>query len=238
MMALIDFDLVVFRCAASAEEEPLDIAIHRTQELLDQLLEKTEATSYRAFLSGKGNFRKTIYPEYKAQRSSVKPKHLQDLREFACSNLGAEVTEDDLEADDYLGIFQTDNTVIVSLDKDLLQIPGHHYRWGISTAKWVKEEEFIVQTELEGLRLFYEQCLKGDTSDNVKGVKGIGEKGAKKLLAECETEADMINVCLKQYATEEEFLMNAQCLYILRSFDDDYRDRLATALSGARLVTE
>jgi DNA polymerase-1 len=195
------------------------------QELLDQLLEKTQATEYKAFLSGKGNFRKTIYPEYKAQRSSVKPIHLQDLREFACSNLGAEVTEDDLEADDYLGIFQTDNTVIVSLDKDLLQIPGKHYRWGISTSKWVKEEEYITQTELEGSRLLYEQCLKGDTSDNVKGVKGIGEKGAKKLLAECKTEQEMKDVCLQQYSTEEEFLMNAQCLYILRSFEDSYLTR-------------
>jgi DNA polymerase-1 len=225
MIALIDFDLVAFRCAASAENETLDIAIHRMQELLDQLLEKTQATEYKAFLSGKGNFRKTIYPEYKAQRSSVKPIHLQDLREFACSNLGAEVTENDLEADDYLGIYQTEESVIVSLDKDLLQIPGKHYRWGISTSKWVKEEEYITQTELEGSRLLYEQCLKGDTSDNVKGVKGIGEKGAKKLLAECKTEQEMKDVCLQQYSTEEEFLMNAQCLYILRSFDDSYLTR-------------
>ena len=225
MLALIDMDLVAFRCAASAENETLDIAIHRMQELLDQLLEKTQATEYKAFLSGKGNFRKTIYPEYKAQRSSVKPIHLQDLREFACSNLGAEVTENNLEADDYLGIYQTEDSIIVSLDKDLLQIPGKHYRWGISTAKWVKEEEFITQTELEGSRLLYEQCLKGDTSDNVKGVKGIGEKGAKKLLAECKTEQEMKDVCLQQYSTEEEFLMNAQCLYILRSFEDSYLTR-------------
>ena len=225
MLALIDMDLVAFRCAASAENETLDIAIHRMQELLDQLLEKTQATEYKAFLSGKGNFRKTIYPEYKAQRSSVKPIHLQDLREFACSNLGAEVTENDLEADDYLGIYQTEESVIVSLDKDLLQIPGKHYRWGISTSKWVKEEEYITQTELEGSRLLYEQCLKGDTSDNVKGVKGIGEKGAKKLLAECKTEQEMKDVCLQQYSTEEEFLMNAQCLYILRSFEDSYLTR-------------
>jgi DNA polymerase-1 len=225
MIALIDFDLVAFRCAASAENETLDIAIHRMQELLDQLLEKTQATEYKAFLSGKGNFRKTIYPEYKAQRSSVKPIHLQDLREFACSNLGAEVTENNLEADDYLGIYQNAASIIVSLDKDLLQIPGKHYRWGISTSKWVKEEECITQTELEGSRLLYEQCLKGDTSDNVKGVKGIGEKGAKKLLAECKTEQEMKDVCLQQYSTEEEFLMNAQCLYILRSFEDSYLTR-------------
>ena len=65
MQALIDHDLVVFRCAASAENDSLNIAIHRAESLLDELLTKTGADSYRAFLSGKSNFRKAIYPEYK-----------------------------------------------------------------------------------------------------------------------------------------------------------------------------
>ena len=42
MEALIDHDLVVFRCAASAEEDPFNIAVARAEELLDQLLEKQE----------------------------------------------------------------------------------------------------------------------------------------------------------------------------------------------------
>lgn len=229
MLALLDGDLILFRCAASAENDPVDIAIHRAEELLDLLITKTEATEYKFFISGDGNFRKEIYPEYKGNRTAEKPKHLLDLREWAITKANAEVSQHQLETDDYLGIYQaTEGTTIVSLDKDLLQIPGKHYRWAIATAKWSKPEQYITQTDLEGLRLFYEQCLKGDVSDNVKGVKGVGEKGATKLLAPCTTEREMIDVCLEQYNSEEEFLMNAQCLYILRSFDDSYLTRFNT----------
>ena len=52
MLALIDQDLVCYRCAASAENDDLGIAIYRAEELVDQLLEKTGADSYRAFLTG------------------------------------------------------------------------------------------------------------------------------------------------------------------------------------------
>lgn len=225
MIALIDGDLVLYRCAASAENDPLEIAIHRAQELLDLLLVKTEATSYKFIISGKGNFRKTIYPEYKGNRTAEKPKHLEALRNWSIAELNAEVSQNELETDDYLGIYQEENTIICSLDKDLLQIPGKHYRWAIATSKWSKDEEWHDMTELEGLRLFYEQCLKGDVSDNVKGVAGLGAKKAAKILESCTTEIEMINSCLFHYPSEEEFLMNAQCLYILRSFDDNYLTR-------------
>lgn len=230
MIALMDGDLVLYRCACSAENDSLDIAKYRVNELVDLLINKTESDSFKFIISGQGNFRKAIYPEYKGNRTAEKPKHLEALRDWSVAELNAEVTQNQLETDDYLGIYQEENTVICSLDKDLLQIPGKHYRWAISTSKWSKDEEYHDQTELEGLRLFYEQCLKGDASDNVKGVEGIGEKKAKKMLAKCETEVEMINTCLFHYPSEEEFLMNAQCLYILRSFDDSYLKRYERVL--------
>lgn len=236
MVALIDGDLVLYRCACSAENDSFDIAKHRVNELLDLLLVKTEADSYRFFIGGKGNFRKAIFPEYKGHRTQPKPIHLDSLRDYAVQELNAEITEYDLETDDYLGIYQDKHsdvydTIICSLDKDLLQIPGKHYRWAIATAKWSKPEEYHTITEIEGLRLFYEQCLKGDKADNVKGVEGLGEKKAQKILEKCETEVEMINTCLWHYPSEEEFLMNAQCLYILRSFDDNYLTRYERLLN-------
>ncbi len=68
MLALIDHDLVIFRSAASAENDELGIAIYRAQQLLDNLMEKTKATEYRAFISSTTNFRKDILPSYKANR--------------------------------------------------------------------------------------------------------------------------------------------------------------------------
>lgn len=225
MIALIDMDLVAFRCAASAENDNAEIAIYRMNELLDIILNATGSTEYRAFLTGKKNFRKTIYPEYKANRTQPKPKFLSDCREYACEHLGAEITDHALEADDYLGIYQTDETIICSLDKDLLQIAGKHFQWAISGKGWAKPDTFIEQTELEGLRLFYEQCLKGDSSDNVKGISKVGDAKAKKYLKDCKTEKEMLDVALELYDHEDEFLLNAQCLWILRSFDDSYLNR-------------
>ena len=60
MLALIDQDLLCYRCAASAEQDEFAIAVYRIDELLDNLLTKTNATSYRAFLTGPNNFRKKI----------------------------------------------------------------------------------------------------------------------------------------------------------------------------------
>ena len=228
MQVLIDGDLVAYRCAASAEQEEESVAIFRMEELLDQIITKTGADSYRFFLTGKGNFRKTIYPEYKANRTQPKPIHLQACREIACEKLNAEITEHQMEADDYMGIFQdkeSSSTTIASLDKDLLMIPGLHFQWAFGTSKWQKEEKTITQTEIEGLRLFYEQCLKGDKADNIKGIAGLGEVKAKRLLEDCTTEKEMLDIVLEQYGHEEEFLMNAQCLYILRSFEDSYLER-------------
>lgn len=225
MQALIDHDLVVFRCAASAENDGLNIAIYRAEALLDELLTKTGADSYRAFLSGKSNFRKTIYPEYKANRTAPKPVHLEALREYALDKQNAELAPDTLEADDALGINQTDDTMIVSLDKDLLMIPGKHFSWEIKGRGWTKPDKFTEQTKLGGLRLFFEQCLKGDTADNIKGIEKIGNKRAATLLADCVTEQQMFDAVRNAYGNDEEFIMNASVLWIMQHEEDVWKDR-------------
>jgi DNA polymerase-1 len=226
MQALIDQDLLCYRCAASAENDDLGIAIYRIDELLDNILNKTGATSYRAFLTSPTNFRKDIYPEYKANRiSQPKPKHLKDLQAYSLETFKAEVAPDGLEADDALAINQTEDTIICSLDKDLLQVPGKHFSWEINGKGWTRPDTFIEQTELEGLRLFYKQCIKGDRSDNVKGIDGLGEKKATDLLSNCTTELEMFNRVRDLYGNDEEFIMNASVLWILRSLDDNWKDR-------------
>lgn len=231
MQALIDQDLLCYRCAASAENDDLGIAIYRMDELLDNILNKTEATSYRAFLTSSSNFRKQIYPEYKANRTQPKPKHLRDLQVYSLEKLNAEYAPDGLEADDALAINQKylgvniEETIICSLDKDLLQVPGHHFSWEINGKGWTRPDTFIEQTELEGLRLFYKQCLKGDTSDNVKGIEGLGEKKATNILADCTSQQEMFNIVRDLYGNDEEFIMNASVLWILRSLDDNWKDR-------------
>lgn len=227
MIALIDMDLVCFRCAASAENEEFWVVQHRMNELFDNILAKTNATEFKAFLTGEDNFRKEIYPQYKANRTQPKPVHLEAARYYAIKEMNAEA-EHGLEADDLLGINQTEDTIICSLDKDLLQIPGKHFRWEISTKQYVKPEQFIDQTEIEGLRHFYEQCIKGDTSDNIKGIAKMGEVKARQALQHCTTEQEMFDTVRNLYNNDKEFLLNARCLWILRSDRQDFKQRFDT----------
>jgi DNA polymerase-1 len=236
MIALIDMDLVCFRSAASAEEEPVGIAVSRMKDLFEGIQSKVGATSYRAFLTGPSNFRKTINPAYKANRTAPKPKHLLALQKYALDKLGAEWAPDTLEADDALSIHQDKvggTTTICSLDKDMLQVPGKHFQWAIGTLSWSRPDNFVEQTELEGLRLFYEQCIKGDSSDNVKGIPGLGEVKARKALAGLTTEQAMFNkVHSLSLIGKGNFLMDSQCLWLLRHEGDSYATRYETLLNA------
>jgi len=236
MIALIDMDLVCFRSAASAEEEPVGIAVSRMKDLFEGIQSKVGATSYRAFLTGPSNFRKTINPAYKANRTAPKPKHWLALQKYALDKLGAEWAPDTLEADDALSIHQDKvggTTTICSLDKDMLQVPGKHFQWAIGTLSWSRPDNFVEQTELEGLRLFYEQCIKGDSSDNVKGIPGLGEVKARKALAGLTTEQAMFDkVHSLSLIGKGNFLMDSQCLWLLRHEGDSYAARYEKLLNA------
>jgi DNA polymerase-1 len=133
-------------------------------------------------VKGTGNFRKDLSPDYKSQRPEL-DKEVRDklnyLHKYAVSK-GA-IQADGMEADDLVSIWahealdRKEEYVICGIDKDLLQIPGHHYNYGKDTWKLINEEE--------ALHNLYLQCLTGDATDNIPGLKGIGPKKAEKILA-------------------------------------------------------
>jgi DNA polymerase-1 len=217
MKALIDADIVAYRVACTLQEDDAeDFVYARAEDLVDQILVNTEATEYRLFLTGKNNFRYSIYPEYKAHRPTEKPFWLEKCRQYLIATFNAEVI-DGQEADDALGIAQTEDTIICSIDKDLLMIPGRHYNF--------VKDEFQEVTNNSGMRHFYMQCLTGDRSDNIKGIEKIGPKKAEKILAGCVTEQEMFNAVREAYSNDEEFLMNGRVLWIRRKENEDWKDR-------------
>jgi 5'-3' exonuclease len=214
MIALLDGDIFAFRVACTTENDPEGIATYRVNEMIEQCLAETEAKEYRIYLTGKNNFRRDIYPEYKQNRADKpKPKHLQFLRDYLVAQWNAEIA-DGMEADDYLAIHQNESTIICSIDKDLLQVKGKHYNF--------VKKEFSEVEELDGIRRFYIQLLTGDTSDNIKGIEGIGPVKANKALMFCETEKEMFDKVREMYNNDDWLLMNGRCLHILRSKDDDW----------------
>ena len=63
----------------------------------------------------------------------------------------------------------------------------------------------------------------GDTSDNVKGIIGLGEKRAEKMLAGCQSVKEMFDTVRTAYNNDSNFLMNGRVLYILRTVTDDWQ---------------
>jgi len=216
-IALVDGDLVAYINAASAENYTEEDAVDRAGIQMDNILFSVGADQYKVFLSGSTNFRYSINPAYKANRKDmVRPSHLQACREYLVTEWGATVT-DGYEADDALAMAQTEETVICSIDKDMLQIPGKHYSWPIYRKGVVIREAFFTEvSELEGIKFLYKQMLIGDSSDNVLGIKGIGKVGAAKLIDHLLTEKECFDVVVNLYADPERFLMNANCLWLMR----------------------
>lgn len=214
MEALLDGDIYAFRVACTTENDNEAIAVYRVNEMIENTLAEVEASEYKLFLTSPDNFRKHVYPEYKANRTATKPKHLQFLKDYLVESWQGQVAER-MEADDYLGINQHESSIICSIDKDLLQVPGKHFNF-------VKKEFYEVDEET-GFRNFYTQLLTGDTSDNIKGIAGIGPVKAKKALTGYFTEQEMFSVVREMYQNDEWMIMNGQCLWILRSLDDSFK---------------
>ena len=147
-----------------------------------------------AFDVGKETFRTRMDERYKAHRPPM-PEELRvqiPLTQEALGLLGVAVlTEPDVEADDVIGTIAQRaaaagfEVVIASTDKDLMQlvrdpsIKMWHTRLERLLDEKGVEEVFGVPPEKVGEVL----TLMGDSSDNIPGCPGIGEKGAKELIA-------------------------------------------------------
>lgn len=209
MKLQVDGDIIAHKCAYISEDkstqEALDLVFeylknstdHLTKYLLPTLSDTADMSIH---LSGNTSFRKEIDPSYKDNRKNKpKPRHLESIREYLAGHFGATFSRNGYEADDSLGYLQTKSepmsSVILSIDKDLLQIPGYHYNLDNQTLTYV--------LPYQGIKQFYLQMLIGDPVDNVKGVDGIGKVNAEKLLKGVLTEEQMFYIVKGQYRLQE-----------------------------------
>ena len=152
-----------------------------------------------AFDKGK-TFRHEKYQTYKGTRSETPSDLISQfpLSRKLCEALGVTPLEiDNYEADDIIGTFAKkieeagDDALIISSDKDLLQLITDKIK-----VKLLKTHDYIMMDKKEFLntyglddpkKMIDLKSLMGDPSDNIPGVKGIGEKTAIKLLQEYQT---------------------------------------------------
>lgn len=230
LTALIDADIVAYRAAASAENEPLDIAIIRADRTMRDILDQLGAPRYRGFISGPLNFRKIINPQYKANRTQPRPKHLLDVQSYLVADWNCTVTNGN-EADDELGMAQGESTIICSIDKDLKQIPGQHFNWVTG--------EYDDVTELQGLQFFWKQMMIGDTADNIVGVDRIGKKIAGRLIDPIFDPKMMFQIVYDKYNGDlQRFLLNGVCLYVWQNEEPNWLQTLNRYHLGEEFVQE
>lgn len=158
-----------------------------------------------AFDIGK-NFRHAKYKDYKAGRQETPTELLEQMPKARTllDAMGIKHYEvENYEADDIIGtisVMALDdpefNATIVSSDKDLLQLINKEV-----DVKLLKTKDFIRYNEktfeedygIKPIRMIDLKALMGDPSDNVPGVKGIGEKTALKLLQQYDSLEEIYN---------------------------------------------
>ena len=147
-----------------------------------------------AFDAGKHTFRHDLYADYKGGRKPA-PDDLvpqfQLVRDYLDAFGIRWVEMQDIEADDLIGTMSKKypdyNTVIFSSDHDLLQLVDDTtsvllMKKGMTDMDVMTPEKMKEDMGIEPLQIIDMKALMGDSSDNIPGIKGIGEKTAVKLL--------------------------------------------------------
>lgn len=156
-----------------------------------------------AWDKSKTNIRKRveIYPQYKANRKPAPPDFYAQipLLHELLDAFGWPLYElDDYEADDIMGALAVQatekgvETQLITSDLDMLQCVGpltHVYalKKGLSNIEQFNPDSFFEKYQITPEQFLDLKALKGDSSDNIPGVPGIGEKGAIQLLKQYKT---------------------------------------------------
>lgn len=230
--ALIDADILAYRSssvgqlnvdwqdgnegATLSEQQALDSAEH----ILKEWTKGARCKKSILCFSDKENFRKKIYPKYKANRKGEKPELLNTVIEYLKKKYEW-YSVSYLEADDVMGIYATSeyirDAVIVSTDKDLNTIPAHLFNPDKDRAPHRNRTQ-------QADYFWMKQVLTGDSSDGYKGIEGIGPKKAEKILATVPQNINamwqaVVQAYIENKKTEQDALTQARLSRILRNTD-------------------
>jgi len=200
-------------------------AIYGFTTMLLKLLEEHKPTHILvAFDAGKTNFRHEQFDEYKAGRQKTPPELSQQfplLKELIAAFGIAQYEIAGYEADDIIGTLtakadqQGIEALVISGDKDMLQLASSNVTIAV-TRKGVSEVELYSPATIDekyGLKpeqIIDLKGLMGDTSDNIPGVPGVGEKTALKLLHQFPTVEEVLANLDAQKGKLKENLTNHQ----------------------------
>ena len=227
---LIDGDILAYKIATSNEVDThwgdgfWTLHCDETQckfevdAKIDDLGQSLQADDYIVALTDKNNFRKDVLPSYKDNRKQRrKPMVLNALRDYIMKKHNG-IMWKNLEADDVMGILATEpcpteERIIVSIDKDMRQIPAKVSRDGETVEdipQRLADYWFMIQT------------LAGDSTDGYTGLPNVGVKTAEKMIKQYTNVPllDLWKIVVGAYKakgySKKEALQQARVAHILR----------------------
>ena len=190
-------------------------------------------------------FRTELYEDYKANREAM-PDAMHTQMEFICEGLKAFdipiYTKEGFEADDLIGTISAraaergDTTLILTGDQDAFQLIDRKGLIKVLIPSQGILKEYGWHEVYEKLGVYPNQvidykALRGDTSDNIPGIKGIGEKTAQYLLSEYKNLEKVLENCenIEKKSVREKIcaekdiaLMSQKLATIIRDIDIDF----------------
>ncbi|MCX7829863.1 MAG: DNA polymerase I [Acidobacteria bacterium] len=236
---LVDASSILFRAFyairnLSTAEGKKTNAIFGTVKMAEKIL-KEHSPQYLAFVFDlpEPTFRHQEYAEYKANREET-PKDLQEQIEPSkeiLRNMGIPIVElKGYEADDVIATIAENaknlgfEVIIVTADKDLFQLVDEK----VKIIHTKKEDALLDREGVKEVFGVYPEnvtdvlALWGDPVDNIKGVPGIGEKGAKELVA--------------KFGTLENIIANIDKIE-KKSYRESLKENIESALLSKKLST-
>jgi len=202
---------------------------------MDTIIRNSGVVQWIGFYQGMNhkNFRTDLLPEYKGHRTKTeaillwKPTILATLKKIGVTELFY------IESDDALAVVSRlfSNYILVSADKDMVQIPGTHYNPfkkgpAISPDRWKRISKH------QALFNLYCQVLSGDSTDmpnELCGIPLVGEVKSKKFLSKAENEDEYMKVVHDKYSAKfgeeaglKRALVTYQMVRLLTHSKDDW----------------
>ena len=232
-IAHIDADLVAYQCTCVSKTSPsksFEEMKYNAEMQIETIRKMAGAEKYKLYLTSHtgnkgGRFEQAILKEYQANRAdrSNTPPMLYSMRNWMVEKLKA-VSCENCEADDAMASAQyaaikrgkSKLSVICTMDKDLMMVPGLHLNWkdgNILTVKgfgkiWIDDSKKQKKLKVYGTKFFWAQMLMGDTADNISGLPGVqindklkpvGAVATDLILSHCKTDIDALQVVLRLY---------------------------------------
>lgn len=240
---LIDADIFAYQASAGTErvyyfdghgsepcvdvEDTPETAVKLARERIEKVANKLKATRIIVCLTDPHNFRKDVWPEYKANRKATrKPTYLHEVKDGLAEHYET-YQRPGLEADDCMGVLSSHKTlipgerIIVSEDKDLKTIPGLLFNPA-------KDKVPHRITKVAADRYFLQQVITGDPTDGYPGCPGVGPKSRFVIELNLRTTLSSMWQCvLDAYAskglTAADAVLQARMARILRATDWDFK---------------